>query len=183
MFFCSKASASGRCFLLKLNEFGLTPENEHLLPQISIDPESRIMCLTNHSHTHRRSFFLLRCRQNRKRIEWWGWRGSSARSGGCVLGRLPGREDIGRDARGSLPVGTRGGARGPKGKLMYAPPKDWTLAQRRALKFKCEPNLYTVCTHIIKPLTEARRLSYSETVNPAGLPIEHFVSHWSPGPG
>ena len=39
-------------------EFGLTPENEDLMPQISIDPDSRIMCLTNHSHTHRRSFFL-----------------------------------------------------------------------------------------------------------------------------
>jgi biotin carboxyl carrier protein len=40
------------------DEFGLTPETEHLLPQISIDPESRIMCLTNHSHAHRRSFFI-----------------------------------------------------------------------------------------------------------------------------
>ena len=47
-------------------------------------------------------------------------------------------------------------------------------AQRRF-----EPNLYAVCTLLIKPLTEAGRLSFAETVNPAGLPIKHFVSHWS----
>ena len=38
-------------------EFGLTPENEDLMPQISID-RTQDHVPRNHSHTHRRSFFL-----------------------------------------------------------------------------------------------------------------------------
>ena len=39
-------------------EFGLDATNEHMMPEISIEPESGIVCLTNRSHGKRRSFFL-----------------------------------------------------------------------------------------------------------------------------
>jgi murein DD-endopeptidase MepM/ murein hydrolase activator NlpD len=39
-------------------EFGLTKENEHLMPEISIEPDTGVVCLTNRSNKNRRSFFI-----------------------------------------------------------------------------------------------------------------------------
>ena len=39
-------------------EFGLDDTNEHLMPEISIEPESNVVTLTNLSKTHQKSFFI-----------------------------------------------------------------------------------------------------------------------------
>jgi hypothetical protein len=39
-------------------EFGLNESNEHLMPEISIEPDTGIVCLTNQSHDQTRSFFI-----------------------------------------------------------------------------------------------------------------------------